>query len=208
MLPFIFQPILAEQLRSTGSVQTVTRLNVDNILNCPHDLSHSSEFHDDLPTLLGDMFKQKKIETPEKIKIKETKELKIENTKPLLDIFESIEDSLRKLQKDASDKMKKIKFLGPYERYKMVKPFIQAMEEEKEKEKALLAKERKPERVVEGFVGDKISIDVNDDKSKTNEGTKKKVTQEGTNINIEIKNFTNEELNKKVRCFVLKLSVI
>lgn len=137
------------------------------------------------------MLKQKKSEnSPPKTNIK--KEIliktKIENLNPFIDVFETIEESLKKLQKDALNKAEKIKFLGPFERYKLVKPFIQAMEEEKEKEKALLAKERKPERVVKGLEGDKISIDVNSSNVTKEKDVERKVTQKGLNISIEVKN--------------------
>lgn len=31
----------------------MSKINVDSQLNCPHDLTKSSEFRDDLPTILG-----------------------------------------------------------------------------------------------------------------------------------------------------------
>lgn len=46
-----------EENRSRGSTQQLTKINVDNPLFCPHDLTKSQDFRDDLPTLLGGHFK-------------------------------------------------------------------------------------------------------------------------------------------------------
>lgn len=132
----LIKPILQEAPRSLGAAQTVVRLNVENVLNCPHDMSHVKEVHDDLPTLLGDKLKLKQ-------SVETTKTVQIEKSKPIFDVFEKIDESLKLLKREASKKVKKFKFLGPYERYKLVKPFIQAEEEKIEE-----LKEKELERVV------------------------------------------------------------
>lgn len=53
-LSLFLQPILKEDTRSRGSVLQFSKLNLENVMHCPHDLSKNSEFRDDLPTLLGD----------------------------------------------------------------------------------------------------------------------------------------------------------
>ncbi|KAK5646684.1 hypothetical protein RI129_005148 [Pyrocoelia pectoralis] len=46
------QPILKDDNRSRGSTLRFAKVNIDSPLHCPHDLSKSTEFRDDLPTLL------------------------------------------------------------------------------------------------------------------------------------------------------------
>lgn len=41
-----------EENRSRGSTQRLVKINTNNPLYCPHDLTKSNEFRDDLPTLL------------------------------------------------------------------------------------------------------------------------------------------------------------
>lgn len=46
------QPILKEDTRARGTTKKISKINVDSPLHCPHDLSKSNEFRDDLPVLL------------------------------------------------------------------------------------------------------------------------------------------------------------
>lgn len=46
---------MKEDNRSIGSTQQFSKINIDSLLHCPHDLTKQSEFRDDLPVL----FRQK-----------------------------------------------------------------------------------------------------------------------------------------------------
>ncbi|GLV41632.1 Rrp6 [Carabus blaptoides fortunei] len=123
----VVKPILSEETRSRGSTQHATKLNFDNVLHCPHDLPKAEEFRDDLPTLLGDRTKHSEVNAVTE---------QLVQHKPALSVFQSPDNSDTETPDQAivasvRQKMKKIKFLGPYERYKLVKTYVQA-EEEKE----------------------------------------------------------------------------
>lgn len=45
-----------EENRSRGSTTQLTKVNINNPLFCPHDLTKCHDFRDDLPTLLGGNF--------------------------------------------------------------------------------------------------------------------------------------------------------
>lgn len=49
----ILQPIMKEDTRARGTTLKISKINVDSPLHCPHDLTKSNEFRDDLPTLIG-----------------------------------------------------------------------------------------------------------------------------------------------------------
>lgn len=44
---------MMEDTRARGTTLKISKINVDSPLNCPHDLTKSNEFRDDLPTLIG-----------------------------------------------------------------------------------------------------------------------------------------------------------
>ncbi|XP_017786027.1 PREDICTED: exosome component 10 [Nicrophorus vespilloides] len=99
--------IMKEDTRSRGAEKELVKLNIDSPLHCPHDLTRFPEFRDDLPTLLGC-----------KTHTNRYQKNIIEKDKSLCSIFncEPTEDKPKKV----SDR----EFLGPYERYKLIKNFI------------------------------------------------------------------------------------
>lgn len=137
MLFNIQQPILSEETRSRGSTQqTTNKINLDSPLNCPHDLTKTEEFRDDLPTLLGNILKQKprfSLKTAAQKNV-----LDIEKGKSDSCVFYTSEKSYNIMNKSDAilqkNKMKKLAFLGPYERYKLVKKYLQYEEEANNKE--------------------------------------------------------------------------
>lgn len=109
---------MKEENRSRGSTKQIFKINVDSPIHCPHDLSKRSEFRDDLPTLLN------KKETAFNF----TELLNLEQTSSVISIFDSDTDSISEVDEATSTKLKNLKFLGPYDRYKLVKPFVEAEE--------------------------------------------------------------------------------
>lgn len=130
---------MKEENRSRGSTKQMFKINVDSPLHCPHDLSKNPEFRDDLPTLLqrkGDF----------KVFPKSSH---LEKASPAFSIFDSQEDSE---EGEAAKKLKALKFLGPYERYKFVKPFIEA-----EEAKAAAERKKNAEETKEPSTEDRIA---------------------------------------------------
>lgn len=113
-----FQPIVEEQIvhRTTtrGSAYT-------NKLFCPHDLTHCAEFRDDLPTLLNG-----------REQIVEKSPFKL--AKPALSVFETPENSEDEEHVKAKlDKLSKVVFVSPYERYQAMIPTIEKQKIEEAK---------------------------------------------------------------------------
>lgn len=109
---------------------------MDSPLHCPHDLSKNSEFRDDLPTLLN------KTETV----LNFASSLDLEQTSSVISVFDSPDDEMD----GSSAKLKNLKFLGPYDRYKLVKPFVEAEEAKAAaKREAAAAKMEEGDRSVE-----------------------------------------------------------
>lgn len=134
MLFNILQPILSEETRGRGSTQqTTNKINLDSSLNCPHDLTKVEEFRDDLPTLLGNILRQKSRILLKTVSQKNA--LDIEKDKSVSCVFSNGDNIAKKsnvfLQRK---KMKELTFLGPYERYKLIKKYLQYEEETQEKE--------------------------------------------------------------------------
>lgn len=113
-----FQPIVEEQIVH----RTTTRINeYSNKLYCPHDLTHCPEFRDDLPTLLNGR------ET-----VLTTNTLKL--PKPAVSVFETPENSEDEEHvKEKLDKLSKVIFVSPYERYKAMIPLIERQKQEEAK---------------------------------------------------------------------------
>ncbi|KAB0797341.1 hypothetical protein PPYR_08335 [Photinus pyralis] len=111
------KPILNEDNRGRGSTFRFAKLNVDSPLHCPHDLSKSTEFRDDLPTLLG----QAEYKTP-----CAKSELQICKSKySVFNVPEIDSDD----QNDTLLTVQNKSLLAPYQRYELIKPFIRAEEE-------------------------------------------------------------------------------
>lgn len=100
-------------------------MNIDSPLYCPHDLSKTNEFRDDLPTLLNDV---------EKCQLKSIcdRNFPIEKTSTTCLVFNSIENY---------NNGRKVTFLSPFERYKLLKPFIQAEEQRNQERQEESSKE-------------------------------------------------------------------
>lgn len=131
-----------EENRSRGSTRKLVKINVNNPLFCPHDLTVLNEFRDDLPTLLDGSFTNQ-LNADVKLNLKCTKSKismfnSTDDEVPLTDLLISIDlcdEYTNSFQINVVINKDKLKFLGPYERYKLVKPYIQA-EEEKNRKKA------------------------------------------------------------------------
>ncbi|KAF5295448.1 hypothetical protein FQA39_LY13109 [Lamprigera yunnana] len=117
----IVKPILKEDSRGRGSTLQSAKINIDSPLHCPHDLSKSTEFRDDLPTLLD-------LETDKVMEKHRDQKVKTENTKSKYSVF-NIPKISDEDENEAVLKIRNISFLAPYERYELIKPFIQAEEE-------------------------------------------------------------------------------
>lgn len=113
--------ILQEDARSMGNIKDSLKLNLENPLHCPHDLTYSQELPDNLPTLIGENGKlNKQIINNDTL---------LENSDCIYSIFKK-ESNNKTVKKIAT----KVKCLSPYQRYQLVKPFIK-FEEEKKAEK-------------------------------------------------------------------------
>ncbi|KAJ8938385.1 hypothetical protein NQ314_011518 [Rhamnusium bicolor] len=121
------KPILKEDTRARGTTLKISKINVDSPLHCPHDLTKTSDFRDDLPILLGN----KSLDMRNFVNSK----LEIENCMSTYTVFNKPENLDEKDVNEATEKHS-FTFLGPFERYKLVKPFIQAEEEKLAAEKA------------------------------------------------------------------------
>ncbi|XP_011189712.2 exosome component 10 [Zeugodacus cucurbitae] len=129
------QPLVKPVLE-TETIHRVVSNNTKDYnskLYCPHDLSHSEEFRDDLPTLLN-FHKNPLQPSPSKANVK--------LAKPVLSIFETPEPS-----EDDDDEQRKqkqlhsnIKFVSPYQRYLAMLPLV---EKEKAEEAARIEAENK-----------------------------------------------------------------
>lgn len=121
---------------------------MDSPLNCPHDLSNMRDFRDDLPTVLG-----KTIINGQNIIHSMTTLEKETPSQAILASTDGEEKTVNKFfdqnyfvfkylvfQEEVRAKLSKVTFLGPFERYKLVRPYIQE-EERKALEEAKNAKE-------------------------------------------------------------------
>ncbi|XP_069699387.1 exosome complex component 10 homolog [Periplaneta americana] len=109
----LIKPILEEETRSRIGTQSWIKVNLDGALHCPHDLTYSQDFRNDLPTLLGGS-----------ANVLETSAMEIQMTSPTISVFEA------ELTEIESDTLNHITFVCPYERYKKMKPFVQSQEAE------------------------------------------------------------------------------
>ncbi|XP_046397654.1 exosome component 10 [Ischnura elegans] len=126
-------------------------------LLCPHDLSHSHDYRDDLSTLLGDSKSspQSKTESnscllkglPSFEQTKESPAIALKNGAEVelfgYEAFMEEEDSKAAVIK----KLKNLQFTSPYQRYKMVKPYMEFLESAEHSSKEP-EKEADPEREI------------------------------------------------------------
>lgn len=103
----VVKPIIEQQININSTTQI---RDINNSLYCPHDLSYSTDFRDDLPTLLNSNGKDT------------IQNGKLQLAEPVLSVFNCKDDP------DLNDKMaklKKVKFVSPYSRYKCILPFAE-----------------------------------------------------------------------------------
>ncbi|XP_053970145.1 exosome component 10 [Anastrepha ludens] len=130
----LVKPVL--ETETIHRVATTNSKDYNCKLYCPHDLSHSEEFRDDLPTLLN-FRNDAVISSPAKVDVK--------MAKPVLSIYETPEST-----DDDEDQRKQkqlhsaIKFISPYQRYLAMLPLA---EKEKAEEAARIEAENKKRRL-------------------------------------------------------------
>lgn len=64
---------MKEDNRGAGSTQQFSKINVDSLLYCPHDLTQHEEFRDDLPTLLKRVCVRGSVDTRTTLELESTK---------------------------------------------------------------------------------------------------------------------------------------
>ncbi|CAH1982116.1 unnamed protein product [Acanthoscelides obtectus] len=141
--------IMKEDTRARGTTKKISKINVDSPIHCPHDLTKTQEFRDDLPILLGGKFNE--------IKNLLDQELPVQKQHSMYSVF-NIPDTLdNELSSETKKKLDSISFLGPFDRYKLVKPYIQAEEQRLAEEKSKEEEERAKARAAEGNSQQKTS---------------------------------------------------
>nr|XP_022908120.1 exosome component 10 [Onthophagus taurus] len=113
----LVKPIMKENTRTSGNVQN-HKINTSNPLHCPHDWTYQPDFRDDLPTLLNSKTEFDLEHKNEKLKL----EQKLSN--------HSTFNSNDTPNLDGSKKVS-LRILSPYERYKLVRPFVETEEAKK-----------------------------------------------------------------------------
>ncbi|VEN41035.1 unnamed protein product [Callosobruchus maculatus] len=146
--------IMKEDTRARGTTKKISKINVDSPIHCPHDLTKTQEFRDDMPTLLGNKTSL--------VKELLDKEIPVQKHNSMYAVF-NIPDKLdNELSSEAKEKLSCISFLGPFERYKLVKPYIQAEEqrlaEQKEKEEQEKAKVRAENEIAEQNAAEESTV--------------------------------------------------
>lgn len=134
------QPLIKPMINESNLVRPAVNLNdkkdlLNHPLYCPHDLSHQTDFRDDLPTKIGNVNLIKDVDD------------KIEIRSVALSVFDKSENVTRK----RNDKIN-VQFVSPYQRYKLMIPFMEeqkkrelAMEEEKKKQAIEEKRKQMPE---------------------------------------------------------------
>lgn len=118
--------------RSTGTAAGVTAAGmVNQLLYCPHDLTHEADFRDDLPTLLGSGSVNSVVNN-----------VTLKRTHSAIDLMQSDEEEEGENKKLA--KLKDIKFITPYSRFLSILP---AAEEQERLENARVAEEAKKKKL-------------------------------------------------------------
>ncbi|XP_044268640.1 exosome component 10 [Tribolium madens] len=128
------QPLEKAILKDTtgrGVLKEISKVNMDSVLHCPHDLTKTNEFRDDLPTLLQNNQNKRLAEV--ELSIEKPSSYSIFNTDEAFNEHETFK------------KLCGFTYFSPYERYKLVKPFVVAENEaqaEKEKQQERTDDER------------------------------------------------------------------
>ncbi|KAK9890903.1 hypothetical protein WA026_012245 [Henosepilachna vigintioctopunctata] len=144
--------IMQEDTRARGSTIQLKKVNMDNPLYCPHDLSKEGEFRDDLPVLLNN--------DPNNCEDLASKICDIEEVNSIYSIFGNEKE---KVVKTVS---KKQRTLLPFERYQLVKLFIQ----DEEKKKATENESKVDVKPIIQEIESKVPVvEIEDDLDKVNE---------------------------------------
>lgn len=135
-----------------GVLKEKTKVNIDNSLHCPHDLSKTSEFRDDLPTILQNENYKSGNKTLTEV------ELTIEK-KSSYSLFQSsfdCDDGLSK--RETFKKVRGLSDLSPYQRYKLVKPIVETEEKAKQQtQEEQISEESKEEETRERTDDERIA---------------------------------------------------
>ncbi|CAH1133564.1 unnamed protein product [Ceutorhynchus assimilis] len=149
------EPILKEDTRAKGSTKIMTKINVDSSLYCPHDLTKNKDFRENLPTLLNS-----DREDPEALI---QNDFHLEKQNSILSVFRISKILDTEKESQASAKLRKFKenfnFLGPFERYRLVKPFIEARQKKLAEEKAKQEEKEKAKKEAESNASNIIDDD-------------------------------------------------
>ena len=125
-----------------GVLKKVSKVNVDSALHCPHDLSKTPEFRDDLPTLLDNEQFQSDIRTVANVSVAIEKPSSYS-------IFDDSSDTDVFNERKTFKKLRGFAYFSPYERYKLVKPFVVA------EDQAAQAQQEETKKNVESTSGTK-----------------------------------------------------
>lgn len=128
-----FQIVHEDQTINRSTILSKNQ-DVNSHLYCPHDLTGSSEFRDDLPTLLGNI-------TNGSNNLSQTVLNKLKLSGPAVDVFHT---SSRTEKKEATVHDSQVKFFSPYARYLAVLPFA---EQERLVEAAKLAEKNRKRKL-------------------------------------------------------------
>lgn len=128
-----FQIVHEDQTINRSTILSKNQ-DVNSHLYCPHDLTGSSEFRDDLPTLLGNI-------TNGSNNLSQTVLNKLKLSGPAVDVFHT---SSRTEKKESTVNDSQVKFSSPYARYLAVLPFA---EQERLVEAAKLAEKNRKRKL-------------------------------------------------------------
>lgn len=128
-----FQIVHEDQTINRSTILSKNQ-DVNSHLYCPHDLTGSSEFRDDLPTLLGNIKNGSN-------NLSQTVLNKLKLSGPSVDVFHT---SSRAEKKEATVNDSQVKFFSPYARYLAVLPFA---EQERLVEAAKLAEQNRKRKL-------------------------------------------------------------
>jgi exosome complex exonuclease RRP6 len=119
------QPLERVHLKTTsdrGVLKEIVKINVNSVLHCPHDQSKANEFRNDLPTLLNNY--ELKAETKNIANVN----LSIEKSTSY-SVFDDSLDSDSFNERETFKKVRGFNYFSPYQRYKLVNPYVVAEEE-------------------------------------------------------------------------------
>lgn len=111
---------MKEETTGRGVLKRISKVNINNKLHCPHDLSRSNDFRDDLPTVIGN--KGSKIDNQTLLNVT----LPLEERTPGFLIFANNVPNINK--REMIKKNQGFIYLSPYQRYQMTKQCLKNKE--------------------------------------------------------------------------------